>query len=102
MTATQKEIKSLKDDIDQIKTLLVDQIEETPSNGQSKTMLTREEIAGLANKAGQSVRSFVGQKSEQFHQARDVCESKIKERPFLSTAAAFAGGALLVALMKRK
>lgn len=102
MTATQKEIKSLKDDIDQIKTLLVDQIEETPSNGQSKTMLTREEIAGLANKAGQSVRSFVGQKSEQLNQARDVCEGKIKERPFLSTAAAFAGGALLVALMKRK
>lgn len=102
MTTTQKEIKSLKDDIDQIKTLLVDQVEEAAPNGQSKAILTREEIAGLANKAGQSVRSFVGQKSEQFDQARDVCETKIKQRPFLSTAAAFAGGALLVALLKRK
>jgi len=102
MTAKQKENKALKDDIDQIKNLLVDQSEEALANGRSKTMLTREEIAGLANKAGQSVRSFVGEKSQQIGQARDACESQIKQRPFLTTAAAFAGGALLVGLLKRK
>ncbi|MGB1540156.1 MAG: hypothetical protein ACPG80_04290 [Rickettsiales bacterium] len=102
MATTQQEIKTLKKDITQLKDMLADHMEGSPGNGSSRTHFTREEVQKLANQAGESIRGFIGTKRQQFSDATVRTEEAIKERPFVSTAAAFAGGMLLATLLRRK
>lgn len=99
MATTQNQIKSMQKDLDQIKDLLADNLAKTASNGASKTATKAEETA---RKAGEGVKTFVTDRKEQLGSAKDACESTIKERPFVSTAAAFVGGALLMTLLNRR
>lgn len=102
MATTQQEVKDMKQDIAQIKNMLADQLEETPANGESKTVFTKEELQRVANQAGKGVRAFFSDKQKQFGEAKVACEKTIKERPLTSAAVAFAGGMLLTTLLKRK
>ena len=99
---TAQEIKSMKKDLAEMKNLLADQLEDTVSNGHSKTVLTRAEISELAHKAGSSVREFVNGKREQLDAAKVKTQDTIKARPLTSAAVALAGGLLLGAMLRRK
>jgi len=101
MTTTTQEVKILKKDIAQIKNMLADQLDETPSNGASKTLFTKEDLQRVANETGKGVRTFLADKQKKAGEAKAACESTIKSRPFTSAAVAFAGGMVLSALMKR-
>ncbi|MET0156120.1 MAG: hypothetical protein ABW189_08475 [Rickettsiales bacterium] len=100
MTA-QQEIRELKEEIDRLKNLLVDHAEKTASNGMSKMIFTKDEICDMARNAGSEVRNYFGEKQRQISDATASCKETIRERPFTSTAIAFATGALLASLFRR-
>jgi len=99
MATTQNQIKSMQKDLDQIKELLADNLAKTAPNGASKAADKAEDTA---RKAGEGVKMFLSDRKEQFDHAKDKCETTIKDRPFMSTATAFIGGALLMSLINRR
>lgn len=103
MATAQQEIKALKQDMAQIKDILVDHVDGKSSNGSSKSkFFDVEDVKAKARYAGEQAREYLSAKQEQVIAARDVTEKTIKERPFMSTAIAFTGGALVAALLSRK
>lgn len=102
MSTAQQEVKALKQDIASIKNMLADQLEGTISNGESRTIFDKNELQRVAHQAGKATRAFIADKQEKISNAKGKCEETIKERPFTSTAVAFAGGVILTALLKRK
>lgn len=102
MSTAQEEVKALKKDITQIKNMLADQLEETTSNGHSKTIFNKEDLQNVAYNAGKGLRHFFGEKQQQFLDGKEQCENVIKSRPLTSAAVMFAGGMVLSALLRRK
>ncbi len=103
MATAQQEIKSLKEDMAQIKDILVDHAEGTAANGASKSRsVNMDQVKEKARLFGAQAREFLNGKQEQFVTARDATEKTIKSRPFTSAAVAFTGGALIAALLSRK
>lgn len=102
MATTAEEVKNLKKDIGQIKNMLADQLNGSAQNGKSDTIFNRDDIEDMANRAGKSVREFMTDKREKFTDATDQAEAVIKDRPFASAAAMFAGGMLFAALLRRR
>lgn len=102
MATTAQEVKNLKKDLDQIKNMLADQLSDVTPNGKSETIFNREDLEDMANRAGKSVRVFMTDKREKLSDASDQAETVIKERPFVSAAAMFAGGMLLASLLRRR
>tara|TARA_B100001564_G_C20649203_1_gene675980 strand:- start:1624 stop:1929 length:306 start_codon:yes stop_codon:yes gene_type:complete len=100
--STQQEVKNMKADIAQIKTMLADQLEDMPANGNNKVMVVRDELQRVANQAGKDVRAFFSTKGKQLGDTKVACETAIKDRPLTSAAVAFASGMLLTILLKRK
>ena len=102
MTTQSQEIKALKQELAALKNEFADQLEGTLSNGHSKTIFTREDIAELAHNAGRRTKRYLARKRKQMNEAKDACETTIQEHPFTSLAVGVAGGALLAALLRRK
>lgn len=102
MATTQQEVKAMKQEIADLKNLLADHVEETAANGASKTIMAKDELQQLAHHAGKGVRNFMSQKHQQLDEAKVSCQKTIKERPLTSAAIAFAGGAVLAALLSKK
>ncbi|MFC3051460.1 hypothetical protein [Kordiimonas pumila] len=103
MTTAQQEIKSLKKDLAQIKDILADHAENVVSNGASKSkFFDVDEVKDQARRAGVAARKYLHDKQDQVIVARDKAEATIQKRPFTTTVAAFAGGALIAALLSRK
>ncbi|MBO6826497.1 MAG: hypothetical protein JJ879_09865 [Sneathiella sp.] len=99
MATTQTQIKDMQKDLDQIKELLADNLAKTAPNGASKGA---EKAEAVARTAGENVKTFLSDRREQIGHAKDACETTIQNRPFVTTAAAFVGGALLMSLIKRR
>ncbi len=102
MSTAQEEIKILKDELKDLKKQMSENAESAAKAGEKQAKMTKEEMAKMAQNAGEGVRSFVSRKGEQFGEAKDSCEETIKNRPFASTAVAFAGGLLVASLLSRK
>ncbi len=103
MATAQQEIKDLKQDIADLKDVIASQVEDTVPNGSSTDRrFDMETVRERARLAGKKARKFFVEKQDQAKVARDAAEKTIKARPFTTTAAAFAGGALVAALIKRK
>ena len=102
MATTQQELKILKNDIAEIKNILADHANRSASNGVSKMVMQKQNLEQLAQDAGERVRDFVQQEQEQFDQVKAQAETAIKDRPFTTAAVAFASGALLGTLLRRK
>lgn len=102
MATTAQEVKTLKKEITELKNMLADQLSDTPANGISQTIFSKEELQDMANKAGKSVRDFVSDKREKFTDATEQAETTIKDRPFISAAAIFASGVVLATLLARR
>jgi len=100
MTA-QQEIKELKSEISRLKNLMADHAEGAAANGLSRVIFSKDEICDMASNAGREVRNFFGEKQQQLTSATESCKETIKERPFTSTAIAFASGVLLASLFRR-
>ena len=97
----QQEIKALKKDINAIKELLVETVEEkTPANGNGGApSLNMEHLQELAYDAGRNARQFYASKRKQAMEIADEGKEAVQAHPFKSAAIAFAGGALLSALI---
>ena len=102
MPTAQEEIKILKDELKDLKKQMSESAESAAKEGEKQAKMTKEEMARMAQNAGEGVRSFVSRKSEQLGNVKDSCEETIKSRPFASTAVAFAGGLLVASLLSRK
>lgn len=100
--ATKQEIKDLQQEIRKIKTLGEDYIEKLAEDVQEGSSSRKGELRLVANQVGKNVRSFFSEKQKQLTEAKSTCESTIKRKPFMSIAAAFASGALIAFLIKRK
>lgn len=101
MSNTQ-EIKTMKEDIAEMKDLLAGQMKEATSNGNSAMFMSREELSEMANKAGKSVREFASDKREQIDEAKALTQDTIKARPLTSAAVAMVSGLALGALLSKK
>lgn len=99
MTAISKEVQALHNEVQELKGLLAQQAKSL-SNGH--TSLTREDLKNAASKAGANMRKFLHDQQEKMEEARDQARQTIRQRPFATTAAAFAGGLALAALLARK
>lgn len=100
MTAIEKEIQALKKDIQHIK-----QEGKKAMNGalnDKVSFLHPEHLRSMAYQAGKEVSAYMHNKGEQVKQVVNTCEGTIKKHPFTTTAAAFAVGAILAALLRRK
>jgi len=103
MATAQQEIKGLKKDIADLKDILASQVEDVTPNGNSvDNRFDMQAVKARARLAGVKARKFVQDTQDQAKVARDAAEKTIKARPFTTTAAAFASGALVAALLKRK
>ena len=102
MSTAQEEIKVLKDELKELKKQMSENAENAAKTGEKHAKMTKEEMSRMAHNAGEGVRSFVSRKGEQFSDAKDSCEQTIQNRPFASTAVAFAGGILVASLLSRK
>lgn len=103
MATAQQEIKSLKAELAQLKSAMENQIEDIAPNGESSDgRFDMQSVKARARLAGIKARKFIDEKQGQVKEARDATEKTIKARPFTSTAVAFAGGALVAALISRK
>jgi ElaB/YqjD/DUF883 family membrane-anchored ribosome-binding protein len=102
MSTAQQEIKLLKDELKELKKQMSEKAENAAQEGEKKAKMTKEEMSRIAHGAGEGVRSFVSLKGEQLGNAKDSCEQTIQNRPFASTAIAFAGGVLVASLLSRK
>ncbi len=100
-TATQKELKALKDDISEIKEFIADKAEDAASRNNVHHMFDTKDLKVMARKTGRDVRHFLRDRHAQAQEAADNVESTIKENPFKSAAAAFAAGAVVTALMRK-
>ncbi|NVJ97896.1 MAG: hypothetical protein HWE25_07075 [Alphaproteobacteria bacterium] len=101
MATAQQEIKALKEDLADLKKAVADQAEEAVEDAET-SRFDVQEMKARARLAGIKARKFFEDKQGQMKVARDKTEKTIKERPFASTAAAFAGGALVATLISRK
>jgi ElaB/YqjD/DUF883 family membrane-anchored ribosome-binding protein len=103
MATAQQEIKSLKAELAQLKQAVEAQVEDVTPNGDGTDgRFDMQNVRARARLAGQKARKFFDEKQGQVKDARDATEKTIKARPFASTAVAFAGGALVAALIARK
>jgi len=102
MATTQQEVKQMKKEIKELKSLLEDQSESLIEEGKARATAKGAELKLVAQEAGKSVREFLDDSKGSLTTARDNTEARIKERPFASAAIAFAGGVLLTSLLSRK
>ncbi|TNE64345.1 MAG: hypothetical protein EP335_07730 [Alphaproteobacteria bacterium] len=103
MATAQQEIKALKKDLADLKDILAERVQEELPNGTAKNgMPSMDDIKARARHAGVKARKYLRQKQVQARDARDATEKAIQERPFTATAAAFAGGAIVAALLARR
>ncbi|WP_417461301.1 hypothetical protein [Kordiimonas sp.] len=101
MATAQQEIKTLKKDLAQIKEMLAASANGHAPNGIGEKF-DIDAIKERAREAGVKAREYLSDKQDQAKVARDKAERTIQKRPFASTAAAFAGGAIVAALLSRK
>lgn len=102
MATAQQEIKTLKKDLNQIKEMLAAQAKDIAPNGADTSRIDVDAIKERAREAGVKARDYLRSKQDQAIVARDKAEDTIKARPFVSTAAAFASGAIVAALLTRR
>ncbi len=103
MATAQQEIKTLKKDLAQIKEMLAASANGHAPNGLGdNSRFDIDAIKERAREAGVKAREYLSEKQDQAKVARDKAEKTIQKRPFTSTAAAFAGGAIVAALLSRK
>lgn len=100
-SATQ-EVEALKKDIADLRKQVSEQASKIAKDGNNIAHLSVDELQGMARRAGKEVRSFMSDKQKQLMHAKDECEESIKMHPFVYTAAAFASGMLLAALLRRR
>ena len=98
-TQAQEEIKSLKEDIVEIKDLLTEHAKETA--GKSSKFFSKEDLQDIAKQTGQQIYSIFNNKQKQFEEVKDKYEEKVKKSPFAALGIAFVCGALLTAIFKR-
>jgi ElaB/YqjD/DUF883 family membrane-anchored ribosome-binding protein len=98
MTKTEKEIKELKDNVLELKTLLS---EDEGSARESKQENLSDQVKTLARSSGKNLRGMIDGGKEKFNQKRDDYESTIKQKPFKSVLSAFGAGVLLTAILKK-
>lgn len=101
MATAQQEIKTLKKDLAQIKEMLAASANGHAPNGIGDKF-DIDAIKERAREAGVKAREYLSDKQDQAKVARDKTEKAIQRHPFASTAAAFAGGAIVAALLSRK
>jgi len=101
MATTQQDVKMLKDEIAKLKSVVAEQAKQAQSNGVDQAQQTKESMRTAAKEAGRTARAFISDAQTQAVDAKDACEGTIKKHPFKSAAVAFAGGALLGALLRR-
>lgn len=97
MATQTQELKSIKTDLSNIKSILKD---ETLNGHDPEAKISQ--LQQMASNAGQSLKNFFSARKKQFIGAKDNCETAIKTRPFTSAAVAFIGGALLMSLIRRR
>ncbi|WP_262690200.1 hypothetical protein [Kordiimonas aestuarii] len=102
MATAQQEIKNLKKDMKQIKDMLTAQARDVAPNGADTSRIDVDAIKDRAREAGEKAREYLRNKQDQAVVARDKAEQTIKDRPFTTTAAAFASGAIVAALLSRR
>ncbi|WP_417449792.1 hypothetical protein [Kordiimonas sp.] len=102
MATAQQEIKNLKKDLNQIKEMLSAQVEDVTPNGAAGPRIDVDAMKDRAREAGEKAREYLRSKQDQAVVARDKAEQTIKDRPFVTTAAAFASGAIVAALLSRR
>ena len=101
MSYNDQDITEMREDINQIRRLLADQIVSTPANGHSKSTLNTDELQKIAKKTGSNIREFFNDKQEQFTSAKRNCEATVKKHPYTSVAVATGIGVIVASLIKR-
>lgn len=103
MATAQQDIKALKADIADLKEVIASQVEDVAPDGKSSdSRFDMDAVKERARVAGMKARKFFEETQGQAKDARVKAEKTIKARPFATTAVAFAGGALVAALITRK
>ncbi len=101
MTA-QQEIKAMKKEIGELKSLVADSIEGTAKNGNGNSFFSGHDLKDMAHDAGKSVSEYLHEKGTQARELRDNCRTGIKRRPLTSAALAFTGGVVIASLLSRR
>lgn len=104
MSNSNQELNSLKKDVEKIQTILTRHVEDTANGtaGGYADVLHMPELKAMAKNAGVTVKEFVESRKDGLVHARDKAEETIHARPFTSAAVAFAAGAAITALLRRK
>lgn len=95
MASANQEVQELKEQISNMEKVLKAHVKAT-GNGSGTG-----KIEHLAHQAGENLREFFNEKSNQVATLRDETSSRIAKRPLTSAAAAFGAGMLIAALLRR-
>lgn len=74
----------------------------TKTSNDNVTSMDQSDIRRMAHNAGESVRNFITEKSEQAGEMRVKGEETVRAHPYKAVGAALVGGLLLGALLNRK
>ncbi|MEJ0009803.1 MAG: hypothetical protein WDN72_04330 [Alphaproteobacteria bacterium] len=86
----------LRDDVDQLKADARETIDDARKAAKSRS------LRSVAHDAGERVQDFLSEKKDQAHDVRVSAERTIRSNPLVATAAAFAAGAVLARLFRRR
>lgn len=86
-----KELKEVKDNVEH----LAEDMDRKSENA-------KEEMKQKAQKAGASVKHWYESQKERADELRHDAEKQISQHPFTSTALAFAAGALVASILRRR
>lgn len=97
MSTQQQELTQLKKDMDKLKAEM-----ETEVQDRINDALNKKTITDMANDAGKNLNRFFTKQKNNAINAKESCEESVKAHPFYSVLGAFAGGAILAALLTRR
>lgn len=102
-TTSNNEIRELRQEVKDL-SALIEKTAKKVANGDSAEVfgLNRSDLQNMARRAGRNARHFIDEKYDQMHQLKESAEERITTHPFVSIAAAVAGGLILGALLNRK
>ena len=98
---TAQDVKKLEKKVKNIQEDIAQSVEEA-ANGNGYHLPTKEEIQQMAREAGGQVKEFVSGQQDKVREATRSYKGTVMKHPFKSTAIAFAAGAVVTALLKRK
>jgi ElaB/YqjD/DUF883 family membrane-anchored ribosome-binding protein len=100
MASSTQEIKALKQEVKDLKKTLASVIEEKATTMQSR--FSKDNMSKLAADAGETARGFLTTRKRQLKRVKGNTKVMIKRHPFVSTAIALGGVALLTTGLRYK